>query len=366
MPEQQNTSNNWSDKKLIIGLGILYAFIHFTTAVRVYALNFIDTLESSNSEIIRDRLIAWVIGFSFIILIVSFTKIIIQRGWSSARVVVAHLLLMLPITFVWYVIFIATALWACQIAGDCAQDDTDFLYGYLFNMDKLTLVYILAVVVTYTYYFMRRDSENKLQQSKMETLVLQARMKMLRSQLHPHFLFNTLNSVNSLMDIDVKKAQTMLVDLSDLLRKVLAWKDTQKVTLGEELSLLKRYVDIEKMRFSDDLDVSWSIDENLNHVKLPGLLMQPLVENAIHHGFSPNHLHLKIHIEALQQNNRLVLRVSDNGQGFPDSDSEAIFKTGTGLQNTHERLHTLYNTDFVFRVKNTNSGVVSEIILPIK
>ncbi len=365
MSEPKNINNRWSEKKLIIGLGVLYAFIHFTTAIRVYALNFLDTLETSSSEIIRDRLIGWLIGFLFIILIIFFTKYIIQRGWSSARVVVAHLFLMLPITFWWYVIFMKTALLACQISGDCGQDDTDLLYGYLFNMDKLTLVYILTVVVTYTYYFMRRDNENQLRQSQMETMVLQARMKMLRSQLHPHFLFNTLNSVNSLMDIDVKKAQTMLVDLSDLLRKVLAWKDTQKVSLREELSLLKRYVDIEKMRFSDDLDVSWKVDEKLNDVKVPGLLLQPLVENAIHHGFSSNHLHLNIHIEALLQDDRLVLRVSDDGQGFPETKKPNLFKQGTGLQNTKERLQTLYNDEFSFRVNNTNKGVVSEITLPI-
>lgn len=366
MPKHQNVKNFWSENKLIIGLGILYAFIHLTTAIRIYALNFIDTLESSTSEIVRDRIIGWIIGFCFIILIISFTKYIIQRGWPASWVLAAHLLLMVPITFVWYIFFIGTALWACQIVGDCEQTDSDHLYGYLFNMDKLTLVYILTVVVTYTYYFMRRDNENQLRQSQMETMVLQARMKMLRSQLHPHFLFNTLNSVNSLMDIDVKKAQTMLVDLSDLLRKVLAWKDTQKVTLDEELSLLKRYVDIEKMRFSEDLDVNWKIDQNLNHIKVPGLLLQPLVENAIHHGFSSNHLHLNITIEVLANKDRLILRVSDDGQGFPETNSQSIFNKGTGLQNTRERLQTLYQTDFTFIVKNTSAGVISEITLPIK
>jgi len=365
MPDHQSTKKFWSENRLIIGLGVLYAFIHFTTAIRVYALNFIDTLETSTSEIIRDRIIAWMIGFCFIILIVSFTKNIIQRGWPSSWVVSAHLLLMLPITFVWYVFFIGAALWACQVMGDCEQNDRDYIYGYLFNMDKLTLVYILTVVVTYTYYLMRRDNENQLRQSQMSTMVLQARMKMLRSQLHPHFLFNTLNSINSLMDIDVKKAQTMLVDLSDLLRKVLAWKDTQKVTLEDELSLLKRYVDIEKMRFSEDLEVNWNIDENLYAVKVPGLLLQPLVENAIHHGFSSKHLHLTIHIEVLSENDRLILRVSDNGQGFSETNLPSVFSRGTGLQNTRERLQTLYNSDFTFIVKNTNLGVISEITLPI-
>ncbi|MEZ4987752.1 MAG: histidine kinase [Saprospiraceae bacterium] len=137
------------------------------------------------------------------------------------------------------------------------------VYAYLVNANTLVVMYMLSVAVSYTYDYMRRDNENKLQQSQLETQILQARMKMLRSQLHPHFLFNTLNSVNSLMDIDVSTARIMIVDLSDLLRKVLDWKDTPKIPLKDELDLLKRYVNIEKMRFSDDLTVHWDIDESL-------------------------------------------------------------------------------------------------------
>ncbi len=367
MPNKHHSKDLWSGKQLIVGLGVLYAFIQFTTAARVYALNYLDNLVTGVGEIISDRVIGWLVGFCFIILIISFTKYIIQRGWSSLRVVVSHLLLLIPITFAWYVIFVTIALWICNnIIGGCEQNEADLFYSYLINMSQLTLVYILTVVVTYTYYYIRLDNENKLQQSQMETMVLQARMKMLRSQLHPHFLFNTLNSINSLMDIDVKKAQSMVVDLSDLLRKVLAWKDTQKVPLGEELALLKRYVDIEKMRFSEDLSVSWNVDHQLNGIKVPGLLLQPLVENAIHHGFSSNHLHLAIHIEVFKQNDQLVLRVKDNGQGFPPDVNQNIFKQGTGLQNTQERLHTLYGEGFSFIVKNATEGVVSEIVLPIK
>jgi len=367
MTINQHSKDLWSGKQLIIGLGVLYAFIQFTTAARVYALDYLDNLVTGAVEIVSDRLIGWLIGFCFIILIISFTKYIIQRGWSALRVVVSHLLLMIPITFVWYSIFINISIWVCDnIIGGCEQNETDIFYSYLLNMSHLTLIYILTVVVTYTYYYIRLDNENKLQQSQLETMVLQARMKMLRSQLHPHFLFNTLNSVNSLMDIDVKKAQSMVVDLSDLLRKVLAWKDTQTVPLREELALLKRYVNIEKIRFSEDLSVNWDVDNELDEVKVPGLLLQPLVENAIHHGFSSKHLHLEINIQVLKKENKLVLRVSDNGQGFAKGTSLSAFKQGTGLQNTRERLQTLYGVDFKFIVKNAKEGVISEITLPIK
>jgi hypothetical protein len=362
--KKHKQSEAWSGKRVLIGIGILYAFIQLTTLSRVYALNYLDNLNSPSSEIIRDRLIATLIGLTFIFGIVVLTRYLLKREWPSYRVIAAHMVLILPITFIWYFLFGRVALWFCQVFQDCEQVEDDLVYGFLLNANTLTMVYLLAVAITYTYYYVRRDNENRLSQSKMETKVLQARMKMLRSQLHPHFLFNTLNSVNSLMDIDVKKAQIMIVDLADLLRKVLDWKDTQQVSLKDELALLQRYVDIEKMRFSDDLSVEWDIDETTTDAKVPGLLLQPLVENAIHHGFSSDHLDLKITISATRENGHLLLKVSDDGEGFPLEEQESIFEQGTGLENTRERLETMYGDDFRFAVYNTHPGVTSEVQLP--
>ncbi|MEL7223202.1 MAG: histidine kinase, partial [Bacteroidota bacterium] len=289
---------------------------------------------------------------------------LLKKGMSNSRMILVHLLLIWPICFVWYAVFNKIALFACQIFGDCAQADDDLVYGFLLNANATTMVYLLTVAVAHTYYYVRRDNENQLRQSQMETNVLQARMKMLRSQLHPHFLFNTLNSVHSLMDIDISKAKVMVVDLADLLRKVLDWKDVQTVPLKEELALLQRYVDIEKIRFSEDLEVDWQIDERTLDMLVPTMLLQPLVENALHHGFSPDYMHLKIAISAERQNGHLLLRVSDDGQGFKEEEQIRIFEQGTGLQNTRARLATLYGKDFHFTVTNTYPGVCSEIALP--
>lgn len=351
---------------MVLGIVILYVFLQLTTAARVYALNYLDNLNSPVTEIIRDRLLGIVVGLVFIMGIITFTRYLLKRGTPAYRVILIHVLLIFPVTFLWYYIYVKLALRLCQIFEDCEMVEGEHIYGYLINANTLVPIYLLIVAVTYTYYYVRRDNEHQLQRSQLETNVLQARMKMLRSQLHPHFLFNTLNSINSLMDIDVQKAQIMIVDLADLLRKVLDWKDTQKVSLRDELALLQRYVDIEKMRFSEDLSVNWSIADDVQDVKVPGLLLQPLVENAIHHGFSSAHLHLEIKIEAQRQNGHLLLRVSDNGQGFNEEDQEQIFDSGTGLQNTKERLRTMYGDAYRFEVYNTHPGVVSEVAIPIK
>lgn len=351
--------------RVILGLTAVYVIIQITTLSRVYALNYLDNLNSPSSEIWRDRVLALLVGLSFIIGIVYLTRNMLRQGWPSFRVLVLNLLLMVPVTMLWYYLFSRTALWLCGVFQDCQQSEEDFLYGYLYNLNSLSLVYLLAVAVSYTYYYVRRADEHRLRESQLETKVLQARMKMLRSQLHPHFLFNTLNSINSLMDIDVPKAQAMIVDLAELLRKVLAWKDTQKVSLHDEIELLRHYVDIEKMRFSEDLNVEWSIATDTRQLPVPGLLLQPLVENAIHHGFSGDHMRINISIEAERQNGHLHLRVRDDGGGFPESEQDDIFEQGTGLQNTLERLRTLYGEDFAFKVYNTHPGVTSEVTIPI-
>ena len=328
-------------------------------------MNYMDNLNSPFSEVMRDRLLGTVVGLVFFMGIITFTRFLLKRGEPAYRVILYHVILIFPVTLLWYYVFVTVALKLCQVFQDCEMDEGGDIYGYLINANSLVPIYLLIVAVTYTYYYVRRDNEHQLQQSQLETKVLQARMKMLRSQLHPHFLFNTLNSINSLMDIDVQKAQVMIVDLADLLRKVLDWKDTQKVSLRDELALLQRYVDIEKMRFSEDLNVSWSIADDVQDAKVPGLLLQPLVENAIHHGFSSAHLHLDITIEALRENGHLLLRVSDNGQGFREEDQAQIFNLGTGLQNTKERLSTMYGDAYRFSVFNTHPGVVSEVAIPL-
>ena len=360
--EEPKTIGSWPDGRLIMAIGLLYALIQLMTFLRSFAIFRLDDEPIILNEMILDRVVGWVIGFIYIIIIVKTTKYLLTRSWSWLRIFTIHLLFALLISFVWYLSFIEVATWFCT-TEDCQPQAQEFLYWYLVNFDKLFLLYILTVSITYTYYYVRRDDLNRYRQEQMERQLLKARMKMLRSQLHPHFLFNTLNSITSLIDIDMQRAKIMIADLADLLRKVLDWRDKQHVSLREELELLQRYVDIEKTRFSDDLSVDWQIDEEVLDIEVPAMLLQPLVENVIHHGFSVDHLHIHMKIEAERQNGHLLLRITDDGQGFPEDKN--ILETGTGLRNTHERLQTLYGERFRLSIANTHPGVVSEIAIPM-
>ncbi len=211
----------------------------------------------------------------------------------------------------------------------------------------------------------------KYYQDQKEVLILREEKRItelnaLKNQLNPHFLFNTLNSIASLMDIDVKRAKEMVADLGDLLRQVLENSDKEMhlVPLSTELDILKKYVSIEKTRFSEDLEVEWDIGPNLDWAQIPSLLLQPLVENAIQHGFSRNHTQLKIGIQLARSNGHMQISITDNGKGLSPEEEGQVFHAGMGLSNTFARLKSLYGDQFVFSVENLYPGVRNFIEIP--
>lgn len=166
-----------------------------------------------------------------------------------------------------------------------------------------------------------------------------AELQHLKAQLHPHFLFNALNTVSSLVRTDPETATQMIARLSTLLRHALQRERAQEVSLLEELTILAAYVDIEQLRFEDRLSVSWQIDPSALGAQVPHLLLQPLVENAIRHGIAPRSEPGNVSISASRQNGSLHISVLDDGVGQSAMQSPA---SGVGLTNTRDRLRQLY------------------------
>lgn len=360
-----NNRQPWHERRLITAIAALYALTQVITFLRMYSQLKLDNSSIDLNMMIRDRLVAWGVGVVFAIIIVRTTRFLLQqRNWAWPRIIITHLAFAFFFSIVWYATLIGAHHLFCT-GAECDELSQDLLFWFLINFDKLFLLYLVTVSITYTFYYVRRDHDNQLRHAHVQTQFLQAHLKTLRSQLQPHFLFNTLNSIASLMDIDIDRAKVMLADLGDLLRRVLDWSDIQMVPLSDELDLLSKYVNIEKTRFSDDLDVNWKIDPDLRDAEVPAMLLQPLVENAIRHGFSRNHLELAINIEAFAADGHLHLRVCDNGQGLNLADGKDIFNKGTGLQNTRERLMSIYGDLCSFTVTNTHPGACSHIILPL-
>ncbi len=360
------TTSNVSDTWLLLALGALNALFQALTAIKVYLQMQLEKETVDFYELLEDRLIALGVALIFMFVIVKTTRRFLSENMPWKRIIAIHLVFAAITSFVWYYTFAWVSMLFCK-GEKCNEDKNGMVFWFLINLDKLFLLYLFTVSVTYTYFYVLRDSVHRVQRSAIENQLLQTRLQMLKSQLHPHFLFNTLNSISSLIDINTRKAQTMLADLGDLLRHVLDYKDAQVVPLREELDLLRKYVNIEKTRFSDDLDVHWDVATEALTAATPPMILQPLVENAIGHGFSRNHAHLHIYIRIFRQGDRLCLEVRDDGQGLQRAADANVFNLGTGLKNVYERLQSLYGDAFVFTVENSApNGVRNYIEIPVQ
>lgn len=347
--------------RLILVISVVFTLSQVITFFRVYARNKMDGLPIVLGDMLIERLLSWVIGFVFLIAIVKTTRRFLLEKRSWVLTITIHMLIAAVFSFLWY----STYIFAMQLVTPPGGEEFiyyDLVYWFLFNFDKLFLLYLSTTIITYTYYYIQRDRDNKINQSKMANQLLEARLKMLKSQLHPHFLFNTLNSITSLMDMDIKKAKSMTVDLADLLRHVLAHKDNQLIDLDEEIEILTKYVDIEKTRFSDDLEVTMAMEGDFQGIQLPSLLLQPLVENSIKHGFSRRHPSIKVNIHIKRSNDRLQITIQDNGHGFSPEEAAAVFEKGTGIQNTKQRLQSIYGDQHIFSVTSGEEGGVTNYI----
>ena len=186
-----------------------------------------------------------------------------------------------------------------------------------------------------------------------------ARLAELQSRIRPHFLFNTLNSAIALVRAEPAKAETLLEDLSDLFRHVLV-DAGDTATLADEIALAQRYLAIEQVRFGDRLKVQWSLDPNANAAKLPPLLLQPLVENAVHHGVEPSAIGAEVHISTQRRGSVVVIKVANTvpaGQGTRGQ--------GMALRNVRDRLGLMHDVQGQFRSGLKNGTYHVRIEVPL-
>jgi LytS/YehU family sensor histidine kinase len=213
----------------------------------------------------------------------------------------------------------------------------------------------------------REAHDQAMRASQLEAQLVQARLDALRAQLNPHFLFNALNTVAMLVRRGANDdALRAVVSLSEVLRRALAGQGAQEVALREELALVEHYLRVEQLRFRDRLSVQVDIDPEALEASLPGLVLQPIVENAIRHGVARRAGSGRIAISAQHQGGKLVLQVCDNGPGFLDG-WEAAASGRVGLANTRERLNRLYGAAARLEAHNApDGGAVVTIEIPFR
>src|SRR5215510_12226722 len=234
-------------------------------------------------------------------------------------------------------------------------------FGYGFYIDLIIASLILIGAHALLYYDDFRASE--LEQSSLKTQLAQAQLHALKMQLHPHFLFNTLHSISSLVLEDPTKANSMIARLGDFLRLTVDNSEQQWVTLKEETEFLRCYLDIEQVRFGDRLTVAFELEPRTLSAQVPHLILQPVVENAIQHAIAPRAAQGHINVQAKRLDSLLRVAISDNGPGM-SSDAISPSKRCVGLTNVRTRLQQIYGPDFRFELMNGGNGgliVIMEI-----
>jgi len=228
----------------------------------------------------------------------------------------------------------------------------------------MTTIYIAIVLAGHAYNYLERIRKQELERSEFQQALAASELQALKMQLHPHFLFNTLHGISTLIDSDGKSAKEMILKLSNLLRVSLDHSGSDLIPLEDELKFIGEYLDIEQMRFGSRLAVTWSIDPDTLRALTPQLILQPLVENAIRHGVAASRDNSWINIASKATGSGVELRIS-NSVGLGSAGIGRAGGGGVGLRNTQARLKHLYagESTFTFAV-NPDQTATTILVLP--
>ncbi|MHC4945171.1 MAG: sensor histidine kinase [Planctomycetota bacterium] len=320
------------------------------------------------------RLTVHLIAFGWCTIMAFFYAILYYESMSIRGEETSILRELVPALLGWWpcVIMIAIVLWmnqlfpfvkgrvtsaviahgiACILISIAYQVYNRYLYEELYGHREILFMSAGTLLIRCMYYWLillfflgidyyRRYRERVVRTSRLEAQLARAQLQVLKMQLHPHFLFNTLHAISALMHRDLEAAERMITRLSELLRLSLENLGSQEVTLRKELDFLKVYLDIEQIRFGDRLMVERRVEPEALPALVPNLILQPIVENAINHGISKIASQGRITLQAGKLDHTLCIEVCDNGPGLPEG--EATPRSKVGLANTMARLEQLY------------------------
>jgi two-component system LytT family sensor kinase len=227
-------------------------------------------------------------------------------------------------------------------------------------------IYTLQFTIYHSYEIYRQLRIKEKVTQELLTLHKEQELAILKSQINPHFLFNTLHSISAMASTDVEETRTMIAQLADLLRHVVEGIKNDLVPLQKELQFVKDYIDLESKRMGNRLTTEFQVDRSLATFPIPPMILQPLVENAIKHGIAPLEGGGKVTVQIQKKNNAVLFQVSDSGIGFSSSDPLSTVN-GIGLKNIDARLRKIYSDSARLKINsNKNSGCEVTFLLPLK
>jgi two-component system, LytTR family, sensor kinase len=313
------------------------------------------------AEILRWELTRWFLWPVFIPAILWFSRKRFYYSSSKIRFALEHLLASVIISLAHLGLFSLVFLLIIRLQNVFPTETLWQIFRMIFTLDFHIgiAVYATIVIADHAFQYSRREAD-------LRTRFAEAKLDALRMQLHPHFLFNTLNSISALLHKDPEAADEMIGELGNFLRLTLQNPGKHEVTLQEELNFLKSYLEIETVRFRNFLKVSYQIQEETLPALLPNLILQPIIENAIRHAIAPRKESGAIEVRSSILNGDLFLQILDNGPGL-DGNGGKEFTEGIGLRNVKERLMLHYGASHTFRLSNRpEGGLQVELQIPFR
>lgn len=238
---------------------------------------------------------------------------------------------------------------------------SDITLGYsLITTFNFSFMVFLWMLLYFGIHYFRNYQQSALQNVQLQAAKREAELSLLKAQLNPHFLFNALNSIRALTVENPVKAQDAITHLANMLRYTLQSQNGRSVTFAEELQTVRDYLALESLRFEERLRVEWAIDPKSESLKMPSMLLQPLIENAIKHGISRDPQGGEIRIESLVDHHKLIVRVTNSGRLNGKTDSTKI-----GVENIRGRLRLMFGESAGFTLQQQSNTVCAEIQIPV-
>jgi sensor histidine kinase YesM len=312
---------------------------------------------SAYSSIIPDIIISFAL-YSVIALVLWYPFGYFNRTITKPLVLVTNLILTGVLTITFWVL--VTRFIISHVLPESSDYNESWLASFPYRIGSGVFIYGLVILTYYLFESFTSLAEKSAKEAQLETLVRDTELRMLRSQINPHFLFNSLNSITSLTVTDPEKARTMVIKLSDFMRYALSRKDEQPVTLQSELDNLRLYLDIEKVRFGNRLTIEENINKECLNSMLPVMLLQPLYENAVKHGVYDSLETVVINTTVSCQGDSTEITISNNY----DPAAKPQKGTGTGLLNVSRRLELLYGNKAGIITRKDEKSFTVKLFIP--
>lgn len=344
----------WDRRKKWLTIMSVYMLIALWQTGVYVADNLANGRSARLGTILFEEIIAALCAFSLLpALLAFFERVPLKRG-TIIRKLPLYLLVWLG-----YGVMLTVLLYSSRTVAFNVLDMGSYQYGVFLPrmaMETIKQFFVFWIIYFIWLFFLTLHSseQERLRALRLQQELTRSRLQTLQMQLNPHFLFNTLNVISSTMYDDVKTADKMIANLSDLLRRTLDGVNWEEHPLRKELELLSLYGDTMKQRFREKLEIRTTIPSETLDALVPGFILQPLVENSIQYSMERKK-NAAVEITARRSGDKLIIAVSDNGPGI-EEDLDKITKSGIGLSNTIERLETLYGSDQKLEIQNMDQG----------